>query len=80
MSLRTAIGLALSLASAIAVNWAYAREHDAVAAMPQFSARHPVAFVRSLLSNEAWVTAFATESIGWLVYVAALRLAPLALV
>jgi len=80
VSLRTAIGLALSLASAIAVNWAYAREHDAVAAMPQFSARHPVAFVRSLLSNEAWVTAFATESIGWLVYVAALRLAPLALV
>jgi len=80
VSLQTAIGLALSLMSAIAVNWAYTREHDAVATMPPFSARHPVAFLRSLLGDRAWITAFGTESAGWLVYLAALRLAPLALV
>ena len=80
MTLRTAIGLALSLASAIAVNWAYTREHDAVAAMPRFTARRPMGLVHSLLGDRTWITAFGTESIGWLVYVAALRLAPLALV
>ena len=80
MSSRAAIGLVLSLASAVAVNWAYAREHDAVATMPPFSARRPVEFVRRLLGDWAWLSAFGTESLGWLVYVAALRLAPLALV
>ena len=80
LHLRTSIGLVLSLASAIAVNWAYAHEHDAVAAMPRFSARHPVQFVRALLGDRAWLTAFGTESAGWLVYVGALRLAPIALV
>jgi hypothetical protein len=32
-------GLMLASISAIAVNWAYAREHDAAAAMPPFSPR-----------------------------------------
>ena len=73
-------GLGLAMVSAVAVNWAYSREHDAVASMPPFSWRRPVAFVSSLLGSRAWVAAFGTETVGWLLYVAALRLAPLALV
>jgi hypothetical protein len=74
------LGLTLAFISAIAVNWAYAREHDAAAAMPAFSPRRPVRFVSLLLGNRRWLVGFATESAGWLVYVAALRLAPISLV
>ena len=74
------LGLTLAFVSAIAVNWAYAREHDAAAAMPRFSPRQPLRFVSLLLGNRAWLIAFATETAGWLVYVAALRLAPISLV
>lgn len=74
------LGLTLAFISAIAVNWAYAREHDAAAAMPPFSPRRPVRFVSLLLTNRRWLVGFATETAGWLVYVAALRLAPISLV
>jgi hypothetical protein len=74
------IGLALAMVSAVAVNWAYSREHDAVATMPRFSLRRPRQFLASLRANRPWLVGFGTESAGWLVYVAALRLAPLALV
>jgi hypothetical protein len=74
------LGLTLAFVSAIAVNWAYAREHDAAAAMPPFSPRRPVRFVSLLLGNRRWLVGFATETAGWLVYVAALRLAPISLV
>ena len=74
------LGLTLAFASALAVNWAYAREHDAAAVMPPFSPRQPLRFVSLLLGNRAWLIAFATETAGWLIYVAALRLAPISLV
>jgi heavy metal translocating P-type ATPase len=76
----TAVGLVLALVSAVLVNWAYSKEHDAAAAMPPFSPRRPGEFVRLLLADSSWVRAFATESGGWLIYVVALRLAPLSLV
>ena len=78
--METAVGLALALVSAVLVNWAYSKEHDAAATMPTFSPRRPLEFVRLLLGDRSWVRAFATESGGWLIYVAALRLAPLSLV
>jgi hypothetical protein len=74
------IGLTLALVSAVAVNWAYSREHDAAAAMPRFSARRPRQFLSSLLQSRPWLVGFGAETAGWLVYVAALRLAPIALV
>jgi hypothetical protein len=74
------LGLGLALVSAIAVNWAYAKEHDAAAQLPPLTFREPIASVRSLLGARAWVTAFGVETLGFLVYVAALRLAPLSLV
>jgi hypothetical protein len=78
--MQLSLGLVLSLISAVAVNWAYSREHDAAAAMPRFSLRQPLRFVRLLLGDGRWLTGFATETGGWLLYVAALRLAPISLV
>src|SRR4029453_4304326 len=74
------IGLCLALLSALAVNWAYTKEHDAVAGLPPLSPRRPFRSLGLLLGNRGWVIGFATETAGWLVYVAALRLAPLRLV
>jgi hypothetical protein len=74
------IGLALSLVSALAVNWAYTREHDAANELPPLSAKHPLESARALVSSRAWLVGFGAETGGWLVYLAALRLAPLALV
>lgn len=74
------LGLALALISAITVNWAYSREHDAAAAMPPFSPQHPRRFVSLLLGDRRWLSGFGAETAGWLIYVAALRIAPLSLV
>jgi hypothetical protein len=74
------IGLVLALVSAIAVNWAYTLEHDAVRTLPPMSPAHPLHAARILARSRAWLVAFGAESAGWLVYLAALALAPLALV
>jgi hypothetical protein len=74
------LGLASAFVSAITVNWAYAREHDAAAAMPPFSPQHPRRFVSLLLGDRRWLSGFGAETVGWLLYVAALRVAPLSLV
>jgi len=74
------IGLVLAFASALVTNTAYSLEHDAAAALPPLSPRRPFRSAEFLLHDRRWRTAFATESAGWLMYVAALRLAPLALV
>lgn len=66
--------------SAVAVNWAYTKEHDAVRALPPLSPRHPLLAARDLVRTRAWLIAFGSETVGWLMYVAALHLAPLALV
>src|ERR1043166_9096647 len=75
-----ALAILLTIVSAIAVNWAYVREHDAAAALPTLSPRRPLRSARILLRDRAWVTAFTIETIGFLAFVAALALAPLALV
>ncbi|HEX9035293.1 MAG TPA: hypothetical protein VF834_25915 [Streptosporangiaceae bacterium] len=73
-------GLVLALAGAVVTNLAYAMEHDAAAVLPRISPRRPLQGVKFLVRDRRWMIAFATESAGWLMYVAALRLAPLALV
>jgi hypothetical protein len=80
MSLRTAIALVLALASTTLTNIAYVREHDAAAALPALSMRHPFRSVRLLLDNRSWMLGFAMETSGFLLYAAALALASLALV
>jgi drug/metabolite transporter (DMT)-like permease len=74
------IGLVLAFASAVVTNTAYSFEHDAAAALPPLSPRRPFRSAEFLLRDRRWLIAFGTETAGWLMYVAALRLAPLSLV
>ena len=74
------IGLTLAFASALVTNTAYSLEHDAAAALPPLSPRRPFRSAELLLRDRRWLAAFAAETAGWLMYVAALRLAPIALV
>ena len=76
----TWIGLTLAFASAVVTNTAYSLEHDAATALPPLSPRRPFRSAQLLLRDRHWLTAFGAETAGWLMYVAALRLAPLALV
>jgi hypothetical protein len=76
----TAIALVLALASTVLINLAYLREHDAAAALPALSPWHPLQSVRALLTDRDWLLGFAMETTGFLLYVAALKLASLALV
>lgn len=80
MSVGTAIGLVLALASTTLTNLAYLREHDAAAELPVLSMRRPLHSVRLLLDDRSWILGFAMESAGFLLYAAALALASLALV
>jgi drug/metabolite transporter (DMT)-like permease len=73
-------GLTLAFASALVTNTAYSLEHDAAAALPPLSPRRPFRSAGLLLRDRRWLLAFAAETAGWLMYVAALRLAPLSLV
>jgi hypothetical protein len=76
----TVIGLVLSLASAVLISLSYLRQHDAAAGLPTLSLRRPLRSAKLLLSSRAWLLGFAMESGGFGFYVAALALAPLALV
>lgn len=74
------LGLGLAFASALVTNTAYSLEHDAAAVMPRMSPRRPFRSFQLLIRSRKWMLAFGAETAGWLMYVAALRLAPLALV
>jgi hypothetical protein len=73
-------GLLLAFASAVVINLAYLQEHRAAAALPALSIRRPLQSIRLLLGDRSWLIGFAMESVGFLLYVAALALAPLSLV
>ena len=80
MSSGTLAGLLLAFASAVVINLAYLREHQAAVGLPALSLRHPLHSARLLLGDRPWLIGFAMESSGFLLYVAALALAPLSLV
>jgi hypothetical protein len=80
MTASTGIAIVLEIGSATLTNLAYLREHDAAAALPILSIRRPVQSARILLHDRSWVLGFAMETSGFLLYAAALALAPLALV
>jgi len=73
-------GLGLALVSAVTVNWAYTLEHAAASRLPRLNPRRPFRSLGLLLRNRPWLFGFALEGIGWLMYLAALLLAPLSLV
>lgn len=80
MSVATSIAFALALLSTTLTSLAYLREHDAAAALPVLSLRRPLRSLRLLLTDRGWMLGFAMEAGGFLLYAAALALAPLALV
>src|ERR1700760_1351979 len=80
MSARTVIAFALALASTTLTSLAYLREHDAAASMPALSMRRPLHSAAQLVADRGWLLGFVMESSGFLLYAAALALAPLALV
>jgi hypothetical protein len=75
-----AAALIVTLVSACALNVGYLIEHSVASQLPPLSARRPLHSARLLLSQRRWLAGFATEVAGWLLYVAALSLAPLSLV
>lgn len=80
MNARTAIAIALAIASTTLANVAYLREHDAAAALPALSLRRPLHSLQLLLGDRSWLLGFAMETGGFACYAAALALASLSLV
>ncbi len=78
--MQVAAALIVTLVSACALNVGYLIEHSVASQLPPLSIRRPVRSARMLLSQRRWLAGFATEASGWLLYVAALSLAPLSLV
>jgi hypothetical protein len=74
------VAIVLALASTTLTNVAYLREHDAAAQLPVLCMRRPLQSARLFLEDRSWMLGFAMESTGFLLYAAALALAPLALV
>lgn len=72
--------LACTLASAVSVNWGYLREHRAAMTLAPVSISMPIRSITILASSREWLVGFAAESVGWVLFVVALSLAPLALV
>jgi hypothetical protein len=76
----TGVALVLALLSTILTNVAYLREHDAAAELPVLCMRRPLQSARVLLGDRTWLSGFALETLGFLLYAVALALASLALV
>src|SRR4051794_5691750 len=80
MSISTAVAIVLAALSTTITSLAYLREHEAAAALPVLSMRRPLHSIRLLLGDRSWLLGFVMESSGFLLYAAALALAPLSLV
>src|SRR5207248_754246 len=76
----TYVGLALAAASAAAIGGGYSLQHASAAALPPLSLRRPLHSLALLFRNGRWSTGFVVGIGGWVLYVVALRLAPLSLV
>jgi hypothetical protein len=75
-----AVGLVLAVASTIAINGGYALQHTAAAQLPPLSLRRPLRSLLALGGEPRWLAGFVGGIGGWVLYVVALRLAPLSLV
>lgn len=74
------LALGLTLVSACLINWGYLTEHAAASLLPRLSPRRPLRSLRLLLGSRRWLVGFGAETTGFGLYVAAVALAPLALV
>jgi hypothetical protein len=80
MPTETVLALGLTLVSAVAINWGYLLEHEAASGLPPLSVRRPLHTARLLIGSRGWLLGFLLETSGFILYVVALALAPLALV
>jgi len=76
----TFVGLALAVASAAAIGGGYALQHASAASLPPLSVRRPLHSLALLFRSGRWSIGFFVGIGGWVLYVVALRLAPLSLV
>ena len=75
-----AAGLALALGSAIGIGGGYALQHSSASQLPPLALRRPVYSLRLLFRSGRWTWGLLGGIAGWVLYVVALRLAPLSLV
>lgn len=75
-----ALGLVLAVASAVAINSGYYVQHGAATALPPLTLRRPLHSLALLFRDLRWVVGFFTGIGGWVLYVVALKLAPLSIV
>ena len=75
-----AAGLLLSVASAVAINGGYTLQHASASRLPPLTLRRPLESLLALFGNRRWLVGFLAGIGGWVLYVTALRLAPLSLV
>jgi len=73
-------GLVLALASAVAINGGYALQHREASSLPPLTLRRPIHSLVLLFRRRLWLAGFLGGIFGWVLYVAALALAPLSLV
>jgi hypothetical protein len=78
--MQLAIALVLTIVSSCCLNAGYLIEHQVASTLPPLSARRPLHSIRLLVGQRRWLLGFGIEALGWLLYVAALGLAPLSLV
>ncbi len=78
--MQIALALVMTIVSACLLNLGYLLQHEVASRLPTFSIRRPVASLRSLLVERRWLLAFGIQAGGFVLYVAALALAPLSLV
>jgi hypothetical protein len=76
----TALGLVLALVSSVAINGGYALQHASASALPPLTLRRPFHSLALLFRSGRWAVGFFAGIAGWVLYVAALALAPLSLV
>ena len=80
MNAHIAVGLVLAVASAVAINSGYYVQHGAATALPPLTLRRPLQSLELLFRDVRWVVGFFTGIGGWVLYVIALKLAPLSVV
>lgn len=75
-----ALGLVLAAVSTVAINGGYALQHASASTLPPLTLRRPLHSLLALAGRPRWVAGFVGGILGWVLYVAALRLAPLSVV
>ena len=73
-------GLILALGSTGALNVGYFMQQQSASKLPPLTVRRPIHSLVSLFRNVRWTIGFFLGIGGWVLYVAALALAPLSLV